>query len=86
MVNFPICISDCDSHTPAILDLFISSDACICSSVTVPPLGNFDHIAISVSIHFPSNSKGDVPFHYLAYYCYSHADWDNIRDYLKDVL
>ena len=29
MVNFPTQIPDCDSHSPAVLDLFISSDASI---------------------------------------------------------
>ena len=29
MVNFPTWIPDCDSHNPALLDLFISSDASI---------------------------------------------------------
>ena len=29
MVNFPTPIADCDSHSPTLLDLFISSDASI---------------------------------------------------------
>ena len=29
MVNFPTRILDCDSHSPTLLDLFISSDASI---------------------------------------------------------
>ena len=29
MVNFPTQIPDCDSHGPALLDLFISSDASV---------------------------------------------------------
>ena len=33
MVNFPTRIPDCDSHSPALLDLFISSDASICSAM-----------------------------------------------------
>ena len=33
MVNFPIRIPDCDCHSPAVLDLFISSDASICSTM-----------------------------------------------------
>ena len=33
MVNFPTRIPDCDSHSPALLDLFPSSDASICSTV-----------------------------------------------------
>ena len=48
--------SDCDSHSPALLDLFISSDASICSAMAFPPLGNSDHVVVSVSIDFPSYS------------------------------
>ena len=33
MVNFPTRIPDCDSHSPALLDLFISSDTSICSTM-----------------------------------------------------
>ena len=39
-VNFPTRIPDCDPHSPALLDLFHSSDASICSTMTFPPLGN----------------------------------------------
>ena len=60
MVNVPSGISNCDSHSPVLLDLFISSDASICSTIVFPPLGNSDHAVFSVSIDFPSNSKGDV--------------------------
>ena len=45
-----------------------------------PPLGNFDHIAVSVSTNFPINSTQDTPFHRVAY-DYSRADWDGLRDY-----
>ena len=38
MVNFPTWIPDCDSHSPVLLDLFISSDASICSTMAFPPL------------------------------------------------
>ena len=31
MVNFPTGIPDCDSHSPTLMDLFLSSDASICS-------------------------------------------------------
>ena len=37
MVNFPTRIPDCDSHSPALLDLFISSNASICSTMTSHP-------------------------------------------------
>ena len=49
-----------------------------------PPLGNSDHIVVSVSIDFPSNSQRDAPFHRIAY-DYSRADWDGLRDHLRDV-
>ena len=77
MVNSPTQIPDCDSHSPALLDLFLSSDASVCSTMTFPALGNSDHVLISVSIDFPSNSKWDVPFHCTAY-DYSRADWDGL--------
>ena len=73
MVNFPTQIPDCDSHSPALLDLFISFDASICSAMAFPPLGNSDHVVISVSIDFPSCSQRDAPFHRIAY-DYSRAD------------
>ena len=84
IVNFPTRIPACDSHSPALLDLFLSSDASICSAIAFPPLGNSDHVVVSVSIDFPSNSQRDAPFHRIAY-DYSRADWDGLRDHLRDV-
>ena len=57
MVNFPTRIPDCDSHSPALLDLFISSGTSICSTMAFPPLGNSDNVVVSVSIDFPTDSK-----------------------------
>ena len=57
MVNFSALIPDCDSHSPAVFDLFISSDASICSTIAFPPLGSTDHVIVSVFIDFPSNSQ-----------------------------
>ena len=84
MVNFPTRIPDCDSHSPALLDLFLSSDASICCTMAFPPLGNSDHVVASVSIDFPSYSQWDAPFHHMAY-DYSCADWDGLRDHLRNV-
>ena len=39
---------------------------------------------VSVSIDFPTNSQWDTPFHHIAY-DYSRADWDDLRDHLRDV-
>ena len=57
MVNFPIRIPDYDSHSPALLDLFLSSDASICSTMAFPLLGNSDHVVASVSIDFQANCQ-----------------------------
>ena len=62
-VNFPTWIPDCDSHGPALLHLFLTSDASICSTMAFTPLGNSDHVVPSVSIDSPSNSEWDAPFH-----------------------
>ena len=89
MVDFPSCIPDCDSHSPALLDLFFSSDASICSTMAFPLMENSDQAVISVSIEFPSNSQRDAPLHRIAYdyscaYCYSLYDqlrnvpWEDI--------
>ena len=67
MVNFPTRIPDCDSHSPALLDLFISSDASICSTMAFPALGNSDHVFVSVFTDFPSYLQRDAPFHRIAY-------------------
>ena len=84
IANFPTRILDCGSHSPALLDLFISSDANICSAMAFPPLENSDNVVVSVSIDFPINSKQDTPFYHLAY-DYSRADSDDLRDHLRDV-
>ena len=84
MVNFPTWVPDCDSHSPALLDFFLSSNASICSTMAFLPLGNSDHLVVSVSIDFPSNSQWDAPFHSIAY-DYSCADWDGLCDHLRNV-
>ena len=84
MVHFPTPASYSGCHSPALLDLFISSDASICSMVVFPPLENSDHVVVSVSIDFPSHSQRDAPFYRIAY-DYSRANWDGLRDHLRDV-
>ena len=83
-LTFPTRIPDCDCCSPALLDLFLFSDASICSTMGFPPLGNSDHVVGSVSIAFPSNSQEDAPFHCIAY-DYSCADWDGLCDHLRDA-
>ena len=85
MINFLTEIPSCDSHIPALLDLFLSSDALICYAMAFPPFENSDHAVVSVSIDFLSNAKPDALFHRIAYE-YSRADWDSHRDHSRDVL
>ena len=54
MINFPTRIPSCDSHSRAFLDFFLSSDVSICSAMGFPPMGNSDHVVVSVCIDFPS--------------------------------
>ena len=84
MVNFPTQISDCDYVSPTLLDLFLPSDASICSAMAFFPLGDFDHIVVSVSIDFLLNSKQDASFPCIAY-DYSCPYWGGHRDHLRDV-
>ena len=57
MVNIPTQIPGCYSHSPSLLDFFLSSDSSICSTMAFPPLGISDHVVVSVSIDFSSNSQ-----------------------------
>ena len=84
MANFPTQIPDCGTHSPVVLDLFLSSDASMYSTMAFLPLANSDHVVVSVSIDFPSNSKQDTLFHPITY-DYSCADWDGLHYHLIDV-
>ena len=84
MVNFSTGILGCDSHSLALLNIFLSSEASTCYTMVLPPLGNSAHVVVSVSIGFPSNSQWDVLFHGIAY-DYSHADWDGLCDHLINI-
>ena len=83
MVNFPTQILDCDCHSPAYLNLIISSDISICSKMVFPPFRNSDHV-LSVSIDFPIILKQDASFHCIAN-DYSHAVWDGLHNHLRFV-
>ena len=84
IANFPNHIPDCDSLSPALLELFLSSDASIYSTIAFPLLVNSDHVIVSVSIDFLSNSQCDTLFRGIAY-DYSCADWEGLCDHLRDV-
>ena len=48
------------------------------------PLGNPDHVVVSISVDFAVTSKKDAPYHCKAF-DYSRADWDGFCDHLRDV-
>ena len=83
MINFPTQIPYYDSHSPALLHGFLSTEASISSTIAFPPLGNSDHVVVAVFIDFLSNSR-DIPFNCTAY-DYSPADCASFHDYLRDV-
>ena len=66
MVNFSTWTPDCDSLSPALFYLFISSDASICSATAFPSLGKSDHVVVSVFIDLPSNLQWDAQLHHIA--------------------
>ena len=68
----------------SLLNLFLSSDASICSTMVFPPLEYSDYVAISVSVNFALNSKRDTPFHRMVY-DHSCSYCDGLRDHLRDV-
>ena len=82
MVNSPR-ILDCDSHSLALLDFFLSSGPNFYSAEVFFPLGNSDHV-VSVSIDFPSNSKEVAPFHFTVV-DQSFVDQEGLPDHLIDV-
>ena len=49
----------------ALLDLFISSDTSICSTMAFHLLANSDHVVVSVSIDFPITNRMPTSSHNL---------------------
>ena len=66
-----------------LLDLFISPDLGICSTVDFPPLGN-SYDPVPVSTDFPSNSKGSALYH-CSPFTNSHKDGDGLYNHLRYV-
>ena len=83
MVNFPTWITDCDSHSPALLNLFLLMLVFVLQWLSL-------HWEILImlffqfQIDFPGNWKQDALFHLIArdYYC---TDWGGLYDHLRDV-
>ena len=84
IVDFPTRIPDREDHQPYLLDLFLCSNPEMCSASAHPPLGNSDHLVVSVDVDFIDKSNKEHPYHRTVF-SYSNADWDGLRDYLRDV-
>ena len=67
MVNVPTQIPDCNSHSPDLLNFFLSSEDSICSTMVFHTLENSDQVVVSVSIDFLPYLQWDAPFHHIAY-------------------
>ena len=78
MVNIPTWIHDRDSHSPALLDLFLQMLVFVLQWLCLDW-----EIRIMWLSQFPSTLQ-DTPFHHIA--CdYSCANRDGLRDHLRDV-
>ena len=80
MIYIPTWIPDCDSDSPALLDLFISSDHSICSTVAFPSLRNYDHVVVSVSINSLQTQK--VMLLFITHLITILVDWDGLYDHV----
>ena len=47
MVNFPTQIPYSDTHSPALLDFYLSSEVSVCSTIAFPPFGNSSQFALT---------------------------------------
>ena len=54
-----------------------------CTKMAFLPLGNVDHVFVSVSIDFLSNSQWDALLHLIALTIL--ADWEGLHGHLRDV-
>ena len=58
IINFPTLITDCDFHSPALWDLFISSIASICSTMAFLLLEKPDHLFSQFILTFHQTQNG----------------------------
>ena len=89
MVSFPTRVSNCDSHSPALLEasiylflvrlVFFLQWLSIHWDILIMLLSQFP---FPLSIKFTTGIS--QPFHRIAY-DYFRGDWDGLRDHLKDV-
>ena len=79
MVTFSIMIPDFDFYSLSLLELLLSYDPNICSTVDFTRLGNSDQVVVSISIDLPSN------FATFLHKLVTMMAWDGLYDHLRDV-
>ena len=85
MVNFPARIPDCDSHSPVLLDFFLSSNTSICSTMAFPPLGILIMLLSQFLLTFQINLNRTP--HFIAWLMTILVlIWHGLHDHLRDVL
>ena len=84
MVNFPLGSLIVTLKSPALLGLFLSSEASVCSTKTFPSIGKFWSCGCLIFHRFSVKLKTGCPISLKAY-DYSRADWDGLCDHLRDV-
>ena len=71
IVNFPTRIPDCDSHSPALFDLFLLTVVFVLQWLSL-----LWQILLMLLSQFPLT---------IFHYDYSRADWDGLHDHLRNV-
>ena len=84
IVDFPTRIHDRNDRQPYLLDLFLCSNPDSCTVASHPPLGESDHMVVSVDVKFVVKSTNEHPYH-STIYLYNKVDWDGLSDHLRDV-
>ena len=83
MVNFPTRIPDCDSHSLALLNLFLLTLVFVLQWLS-PHWQILIMLLSQFPLTFQQTQKRDAPFHRIAY-DYSRADLSGLRDHSRDV-
>ena len=84
IIEFPTRFPDRSDQSPSLIDLFLSSNPDICNASSEAPLGNSDHVVISVLVSLNCKAAHEKSYH-RTLLSYEQGDWDSFRDFLRDV-
>ena len=66
IIDFLAVTPNCDVQSSALLDVLLASNVNLCSAADFPPLGNSDHVVVSVPIECLISRKKYACFQYAA--------------------